>query len=102
MPCLDSSRYYLCSAIIFIESKKMRSRTRKKFTAMRPLCKHLKEMPVLNVVKCWALIGMFVLLFAMISPLMHPVYAASGDWPTYLMENGRSGYNGAETIINAT
>jgi polyvinyl alcohol dehydrogenase (cytochrome) len=69
---------------------------------MRPLYKHLKEIPVLNVVKYWALIGMLVLLFAMISPLMHPVYAAAGDWPTYLMENGRSGYNGAETIINAT
>lgn len=28
------------------------------------------------------------------------VLAASGDWPTYLSGNGRSGFNGAETTIN--
>src|SRR5437588_13029101 len=27
-------------------------------------------------------------------------YAASGDWPTYLSYNERSGYNSIETIIN--
>lgn len=27
-------------------------------------------------------------------------YAKSGDWPTYMANNGRSGFNGAETIIN--
>jgi outer membrane protein assembly factor BamB len=28
--------------------------------------------------------------------------AASADWPTYLMNNSRKGFNGAETIINPT
>src|SRR5438067_1710546 len=27
---------------------------------------------------------------------------SSGDWPTYLHDNGRSGFNSAETIINPT
>ena len=27
---------------------------------------------------------------------------SSGDWPTYLHDNGRSGFNSAETIINQT
>jgi polyvinyl alcohol dehydrogenase (cytochrome) len=30
------------------------------------------------------------------------VQAASGDWPTYLENAQRSGYNSAETVINAT
>lgn len=28
--------------------------------------------------------------------------ASSGDWPTYLRDNGRSGFNGAETTITPT
>lgn len=31
-----------------------------------------------------------------------PLAGTSGDWPTYLHDNGRSGFNGSESIINAT
>jgi len=27
-------------------------------------------------------------------------YAATGDWPTYLSDNGRSGYYSSDTNIN--
>lgn len=33
-------------------------------------------------------------------PWQQTAYGASGDWPTYLNNNGRQGFNGAETIIN--
>jgi hypothetical protein len=33
-------------------------------------------------------------------PIVHA--ASSGDWPTYLRNNGHSGFNAAETIINPT
>lgn len=49
-----------------------------------------------------------VLLASVIIPaatlgiLSHPqdAFAASGDWPTFLFNNGRTGFNGSETIIN--
>src|SRR5260370_3169932 len=31
-----------------------------------------------------------------------PLAGTSGDWPTYLHDNGRSGFNGSESIVNAT
>lgn len=69
---------------------------------MKPLYSHLREMPIRHAVKSESIVVMIVLLFSMIGPTMHPAQAAAGDWPTYLMDNGRSGYNSAETIINAT
>lgn len=41
-------------------------------------------------------------LTAALSRLAQPpvASAATGDWPTFLFDNTRSGYNGAETIIN--
>ena len=35
-----------------------------------------------------------------ILPWQQAVYGASGDWSTYLNNNGRQGFNGVETIIN--
>lgn len=74
---------------------------RKKFTAMKPLYSHLKATPMRYAVKSGTIVGMIIILFAIVGPTMHPAQAAAGDWPTYLLENGRSGYNSAETIINA-
>ena len=45
------------------------------------------------------LIGMLALLYTTFGPAILPAAAATGDWPTYLYENGRSSYNSAETII---
>ena len=51
----------------------------------------------------WASIGLLILLFT-VRPL--PALGTStgkfwgGDWPTYLSYNGRSGFNGYETILN--
>jgi outer membrane protein assembly factor BamB len=51
----------------------------------------------------WILIGALVLLVAGYSgPIPTTRAAASGDWPTYVFDNGRSGFNSAETIINPT
>ena len=33
-------------------------------------------------------------------PRQQPAHAATGDWPTFLAGDTRSGFNGAETIIN--
>ena len=46
--------------------------------------------------------GIFILLFAQLVATFTTVRAASGDWSTYLYDNGRSGYNAAEKIINPT
>ena len=35
-------------------------------------------------------------------PRQPAAHAASGDWPALLANNGRTGFNGAETIINPT
>src|SRR5947207_2332665 len=50
----------------------------------------------------WSIAAMLVLLLALIGLTPPTVQAAAGDWPAYLMGNGRSGYNGFETIINQT
>jgi hypothetical protein len=43
--------------------------------------------------------GILVLLCVLFVPIL--AQAASGDWPTYVSDNGRSGFNGSETIINS-
>src|SRR5713101_4665851 len=46
------------------------------------------------------LAGILSLLLVAI-PIAKPVAGAtSGDWPTFLGNNARTGFNGAETIIN--
>src|SRR6266536_3474357 len=54
-------------------------------------------------VKHWSIIGILAPLLIMIfGSTTLTAYAATGDWPTYLSNNGRSGYNSSETIINPT
>jgi polyvinyl alcohol dehydrogenase (cytochrome) len=54
-------------------------------------------------VKHWSIIGILAPLLIMIfGSTTLTAYAATGDWPTYLSDNGRSGYNSSETIINPT
>ena len=49
------------------------------------------------------ILGTIVLLVAAGAGSIPSVHAASsGDWSTYLRDNGRSGFNAAETIINQT
>jgi polyvinyl alcohol dehydrogenase (cytochrome) len=48
----------------------------------------------------WTFFGMLVLLLAAFGGSIPTTRAASGDWPTYVFDNGRSGFNSAETIIN--
>jgi polyvinyl alcohol dehydrogenase (cytochrome) len=49
-------------------------------------------------------VGILVILVAMAIniPARPTAHAANGDWSTYLGDNGRSGFNPAETIINPT
>src|SRR6266516_78744 len=51
-------------------------------------------------------LGLAFFLTGVITALPHLHQAAqadtSSDWPTYMANNQRSGFNGAETIINAT
>jgi len=58
--------------------------------------------PIRRARTSWPLAALLVLLFTVIGLTPLPVQAATGDWPTYLMGNDRSGYNGFETIINTT
>ena len=51
-------------------------------------------------------IGMFVTMLMLltviwnqVTPTAHAAAATSGDWPTYLFNNARSGFNAAETRI---
>lgn len=53
-------------------------------------------------VNIWVMVGLITLLFATLGSTASTVQAASGDWPTYQANNGRSGFNSAETIINPT
>src|SRR6266487_3802289 len=54
-------------------------------------------------VKHWSIIGILAPLLIMIfGSTTLTAYAATGDWPTYLSDNGHSGYNSSETIINPT
>lgn len=50
----------------------------------------------------WPIAAVLVLLFAAFGSTPPPARAAAGDWPTYLMDNARHGYNSSETIINPT
>lgn len=50
-------------------------------------------------------IGTLVILAVAITSILHlpvSVHAASGDWPTFLGSNARTGYNASETIITST
>lgn len=55
-----------------------------------------------RVRKSWLIAAVLVLLFAAFASTPLPAQAAAGDWPTYLMNNARHGYNSSETIINQT
>lgn len=44
-------------------------------------------------------VGVLLLLVTAIATPRPSAYAKAGDWPTYMDNNGRSGFNGAETII---
>jgi polyvinyl alcohol dehydrogenase (cytochrome) len=47
-------------------------------------------------------VGVLLLLLMGTGISKHVTYAKSGDWPTYMEGNGRTGFNGAETVINPT
>ena len=53
-------------------------------------------------VKHWSIIGILAPLLTIFVSTTLTAYAATGDWPTYLFDNGRSGFNSSETIINTT
>jgi len=44
--------------------------------------------------------GILTLLFAIVSTPTQAAQGASGDWSTYMANNGHSGFNRSETIIN--
>jgi len=48
----------------------------------------------------WVILGMLALILTAFIPTMLKARAASGDWTTYMADNGRSGYNPTETVIN--
>jgi polyvinyl alcohol dehydrogenase (cytochrome) len=48
----------------------------------------------------WVILGMLALILIAFIPTMLKARAASGDWTTYMADNGRSGYNPTETVIN--
>jgi polyvinyl alcohol dehydrogenase (cytochrome) len=48
------------------------------------------------------IVGMLALLFTAAGLTKQTTYAKSGDWPTYMGDNSRSGFNAAETMINPT
>ncbi len=47
-----------------------------------------------------ALLGVLILFAASIALPQPTTYALTGDWSTFLENNARTGFNGAETIIN--
>ena len=47
------------------------------------------------------IVGVLALLLIAADITKQTTYATSGDWPTYMGDNSRSGFNAAETIINA-
>jgi len=52
-----------------------------------------------------AVAALVIVATAIVTALLQAASAqgtSSGDWPTYLHDNGRSGFNSAETIINST
>src|ERR1700730_4160032 len=63
----------------------------------------------LEVRHYWMSLSALVLLFAMVLVVTgvvmypkQPAHAVSTDWPTFLGNNGRTGYNSIETAINPT
>jgi polyvinyl alcohol dehydrogenase (cytochrome) len=46
--------------------------------------------------------SLFSLLFTALSLPASHAYAATGDWPGYLFDDGHSGFNGNETVITTT
>ena len=53
-------------------------------------------------VKHWSIIGILAPLLTIFVSTTLTAYAATGDLPTYLFDNGRSDFNSSETIINTT
>ena len=53
-------------------------------------------------VKHWSIIGILAPLLTIFVSTTLTAYAATGDSPTYLFDNGRSDFNSSETIINTT
>lgn len=51
-------------------------------------------------IRIGGIIGLLALLCVLFVSTTPSAQAATGDWPTYLMDNGRSGFNSSETIIN--
>lgn len=51
-----------------------------------------------------ALIALVIIIAGILGILSRPqdIRAATGDWPTFLFSNARTGFNGSETIINRT
>lgn len=48
----------------------------------------------------WATAAIFAVISIALIPSVLATHAASGDWTTYMADNGRSGFNPNETIIN--
>jgi polyvinyl alcohol dehydrogenase (cytochrome) len=59
-----------------------------------------------NEMKYWmrivGVVGVLALLLIAAGISKQTTYAKAGDWPTYMGDNSRSGFNAAETIINPT
>jgi len=59
-----------------------------------------------NEMKYWmrivGIVGVLALLLIAAGISKQTTYAKAGDWPTYMGNNSRTGYNAAETIINPT
>ena len=47
----------------------------------------------------WAMVAIFAVISIALIPSVLATHAASGDWTTYMADNGRSGFNPNETII---
>ena len=48
----------------------------------------------------WATATIAVVISIALIPSVLTIHAASGDWPTYMADNGRSSFNPNETTIN--
>ena len=48
----------------------------------------------------WATAAVATVISIVLIPSVLTIHAATGDWPTYMADNGRSGFNPNETIIN--
>src|SRR5712692_8941227 len=62
---------------------------------------HAKQRALSMGIRLACIAAMLALLMVVTLTSAKPVaYAKSGDWPTFLGNNARTGFNGAETIIN--